>query len=498
MAIELTRAHSMALTNFEMAVDQQDSGDWDWLPERTPLETAVRAYRDNVGDTADEQGYPGWERKEALRFYDALAEANEGAVAAMGFRAVIPIHTLTDQEIMTFPRAAFTQEEFDERDSELQEAIHRRDPQSWERINGMVRSIRARVGWVEDNDTGMAEEEFADALSNTPDQEILDKVEDPDEVIDSLYGTYELVLSKARVNEVLLEHLKDMDYYTREIEDAQTGGSYPFKIDIRRELYLDRGDIDGLEFAYPDEISTAIDLLEDDYDVSSVLEEAGLDAKALIEMQASKWGEFQAELDPSYALIYTPNWDNIKEWVDEALAEEMPDEPLPSDDPRTYGERKLYTFEDGAYWVELTTEDLPGESEALGHCVGQLEHGYPQAVDRKDMKVFSLRTPGGRSKLTAAFHIDEDGEVEKVAEISGKGNRRPGWPAGKTGEGKVKWMEVQKVGKLLELLGFSEEGMRGLGELASAHRAMDELYKETGQPIPLTQNPGHCPFCRRN
>jgi hypothetical protein len=411
----------------------------------------------------------------------------------------IPLDDLTEAQITALPREAFSQEEFDSIDGGVQEEIHTFDPKSRKRIEEMVSAVNMRLHWIESDETDMAEEDFGDALHNTDGQKILEGVPDHDDVIDELYQTYGGVIPKDRIQEALLEHLTDADYYDQETEDANASGAYPFKINIEREFFITVDDIDGLEGAYPDEIGAAISKLEEG-EYSYVMGEAGIDAKMLIKLKGEKYGELRISLDPSYALVFTPKWEQIKTWVDEMLSEEMPDEALPTNDKRSLSERKIYTFEDGAYWVELTTEDLPEESETLGHCVGQFEHGYPQAVQREEMKIFSLRTPGGRSKLTAAFNLDSEGDVESVDEISGKGNRRPGWAAGKTGDGKVKWMEVQKVGKLLELMGFSEDGMRDLPALRTAHDAMHALYEETGKVVPLTQNPDiseHCSFCQK-
>ena len=172
------------------------------------------------------------------------------------------------------------------------------------------------------------------------------------------------------------------------------------------------------------------------------------------------------------------------EGVQEELNEELPDEPLKSDDTRSYEQRKAYTFEDGAYWVELTTEELPDEGQQLGHCIGDLEHGYPQSIAEGSHRVYSLRTPSGRSKLTIAI-----GPMGHVKDMRGKGNRLAGW-GGSVGEGKVKWMEVQKVGKLLEILHATWPSDIDM------QRTLEAVKEAVGGPV-FTQNPNeHCAFCK--
>jgi hypothetical protein len=133
----------------------------------------------------------------------------------------------------------------------------------------------------------------------------------------------------------------------------------------------------------------------------------------------------------------------------------------------------------------LIPEDLPKEGEELGFCLGDASHGYGNQLKSGRSTFYSLRTPGGRPKLT--IEINSTGEPWRVTSIHGKGNRLPGW-GGQIGEGKVKWMEVQKVGKVLELLSIDPAGEGAGGWLGEAHKAMGKLGITA-----LTQNP--CPLC---
>jgi hypothetical protein len=307
--------------------------------------------------------------------------------------------------------------------------------------------------------------------------------------VDELVATFGAELGVPRVEKALLEYLSDVDYYERSHDDyyyPSHRSSY-FQIPVNREIYFTADDIDNLDSAYPDEIRAAwIKANDARY---HMLSDMGFSPTDLIKM-AKEGGGFEASLDPTESYSYTPKWEYIVEAVTEELNEEMPDIP-PSNDPRSYEERKLYTFKDGAYWVELITDELPGEGEALHHCIGDPDEGYPRAVHNKEVRVYSLRTASGRPKITAAFTMGQDrqgGDWKeiRIRDIKGAGNRQIGWAKSSEGKGKVKWMEIQKVGKLLELLGFDPEEFAPDAGMTAAHDAMREMG---GEAAKLTQNP---------
>lgn len=469
----LTRAHSMALTNYTIAVDQRDDGDY------RDLKDALRAYRENVADSADEAGYGSHEKVAALEFYDGLVKANKGST---NLRAIaVPMDCLIHDEIIEMPRSAFTQEEFDALDIYDQEEIHEKDYDSRVRISEMSHSLMNRLDWI---DEGYHDDDdyFADILSDAVKRpDFFDIIPDNDGSIQDLMDMYADILGVSRVEEALMDRLSDADHYRKEHVDVYSSNNSPFVIGIGRNFYLDGpDDINSLYSAYPDEIQAALDRVEQER--PWLFEEVGLNLDVLLDLKSgTTWG-FNVDLDPTYSYVYTPDWDTIREQVEDELVGELPDEPLESDDERTYEERKIYTFEDGAYWVELTTEELPEESVNLGHCVGQLAHGYPQMVRDGEVRVFSLRIPSGRSKLTIAIN-----SLNMVKDLRGKGNRIAGW-GGKLGEGRVKWMEIQKVGKLLEILNVPWPP-----EMRSTLEAVKNVV---GGPV-FTQNPSgqHCQFC---
>jgi hypothetical protein len=421
--------------------------------------------------------------KKALDFFDGLAKANKAD--SVLDPVVVPLELLEGEEIEGVPRNLFTQEEFDSLDVYTQEGVHTNDPQSAGRIKGMTNSLVNRFDWMtEDYRMEDTSEYFFEGIKYANKQpDFLDTVPDDDGNIEDLINKYGPLLGVPRVEKALLEYLEDVDYYNREYESYY----YPsrsgyFQIPISRDFYIgDVLDIDDLDEAYPDEIAAALAKAED---MRPGIDEIGLTVEQLLDVKAGS--DFQADLEPTESVSYTPKWEAIVDGIEEELIDELDDQPIPTTDTRSYEERKIYTFNDGAYWVELTTLDLPEEGSKLGHCIGDLEHGHPQKVAAGTHRVFSLRTSSGRPKLTI-----EIGPMGHVKDLRGKGNRLAGW-SGSVGEGRVKWMEVQKVGKLLEILNVPWP------DTLDMRKTLEAVKEAVGGPV-FTQNPAwHCSFCKES
>jgi hypothetical protein len=199
-------------------------------------------------------------------------------------------------------------------------------------------------------------------------------------------------------------------------------------------------------------------------------------------------GDHYLGLESSHAAHFTVKWEDLAEYLNDELGElaradesqfESDGEQEPEED------RILYTFEDGFDALRMSPEDLPKAGEELGFCLGDPASGYGHALKEGRSAFYAIRTPGGRVKLV--IEINSTGEPWRVTSIHGKGNRLPGW-GGQVNEGKVKWMEVQKVGKVLELLSIDPAGDGAGGWLGEAHKAMGKIGITE-----LTQNP--CPLC---
>jgi len=77
-------------------------------------------------------------------------------------------------------------------------------------------------------------------------------------------------------------------------------------------------------------------------------------------------------------------------------------------------------FKDGAVIIEITDPkiSLKAEGLAMGHCVGQTQHGHPQMLSRGDIRVFSYRDPDGVPQATWEI----DARTLQTMDLQGQGN----------------------------------------------------------------------------
>lgn len=161
-------------------------------------------------------------------------------------------------------------------------------------------------------------------------------------------------------------------------------------------------------------------------EATQVLAQAGLSREELLDFASTYLGGFGDDADDVTA--------QIGEYV-EALRR-------PEDDTREvvdtweHPELVLYgivrgTLFEEAPWrlVKLVPADLLVEGAQMRNCVGDKSMGYIQAVHRKEIEIWSLRSRAGKPRFT--LEIDpqalERGDSRGVEQIKGKANRLPGF-----------------------------------------------------------------------
>lgn len=474
---------AIAIQYYKHAVEFQDDYE-------DGLDEALREGRNNVAtEGAEVLIKPGVEG--ALVFYDLLVSGNECADA--DDPVFVPMGDLSDDEITSLPRKAFTDEEFKGLGSELRSKVYTNDEESSSRITRLFEELRKQWGWhqeqirSEDN----AEESLyalGNVLESMTDQELIESVTDH-----SLVTFFENVIERAgklnneqavKIESSIATALQDVDNYMFRVDDYDE--SYDFGHLVHPIPAGHEFDLDYVlpAYIYEDEIKEATDRLEE-YDGDTY---GLLNVGTLFLMKDDAYKQISVRVDPSTAVFYKPDVDLIMTGVlNEVIDEVDDDEPFESSDIRSESDRTLYTFNDGAYILELRPEDLPNESKELGHCVGDEDHKFGIKIKLGLVKLYSLRTKGGRSKFTVEVLLKHDETPLKIIQALGKGNRWPGWDLNKIGKGKVKWMEAQKVGKLVELLGIDPEEV---DHLEPAYKSMKELKGEASK---LTHNPGRGP-----
>lgn len=150
----------------------------------------------------------------------------------------------------------------------------------------------------------------------------------------------------------------------------------------------------------------------------------------------------------------------------------------------------------GLYVVQLTeTGHLREESKALGHCIGNEQHGHPQKLRSGEVRVYSLRTEAGKPKFTievsnrgAPPDQGEEGfrhyEAKDIRQIKGKANRLPGFERGK--EAMTKGDEVRAVVEFLtQYLGVPADALTDVIDVRGGVRSMRDAGIDPAVPPPV-------------
>lgn len=429
---------------------------------------------------------------EAARIFDLVWDANS---SDMGHHyhdntVKIPLSLLSDEQIENLPKGSFSKEEWESLTDEQREEIE----QSTATEKGMVADLADILKGMysdmeEASERADAEDYIQAEINHLSDRELFDKANrlwkgDMD-LMDLMSGFPGIDESDFR--EQVVEQLRETVNWEQNIEEwedyEEDFGIYP----IPRVLVIPRYFTDLALEAEPHELSQAFKMAAKMYPVNEGLEDDI--TKGYLSKLSGARESFYDRLDPSHAVYFKPDQDRIEQEIEEpllAIARADESQFEPEGEEESEEERTLYTFLDGAYVVRLTPEELPKMGDELGFCLGDAEHGYGQKLKKGESAFYAIKTPSGRPKIVIEIALAKiNSEPFEVKQIYGKGNRIPGWDLGKIGQGKVKWMEVQKVGKVLELLGFDPTNEEASEYLGSAHRAMHAMDPN----MALTQNP---------
>lgn len=446
---------------------------------------------------------------EGVEIFEKLWSANSTNMghAYLNDHIRVPLDLLTEAQIIALPRGSFSDEEWES----LPDTIRTHIEGSKNTKEGLVDDLYITLGEdfeemmkeQEDTDPSEAEEDLYNYLNREyPDSRATNKMlvevaKDMDqEFLNQLLNTWVDVLDEDDIYQVAADFLRDTDSWTGET----VGWDYeesPFIYLIPRRLLVSKNYLRDVDDIVDDKgakyASSVLDALRKKLNKKFPDDEGSFG-------EATSWeylkgmslnSDHYLGLETRYAIYFRPNL-GIEESLNDALNEragEANTEQFESDgEPEPEEDRILYTFKDGAYVIRLIPEDLVPVGEELSQCIRDPSYGYGAKIKNGTHALYVIRTKADRSKITIEVKLDRDGTPIEVEQIHGKGNRLPGWATGGAGEGKVKWMEVQKVGKVLELLGLSPTSEEAGEYLGAAHRAMQELGIEA-----LTQNP--CPYC---
>jgi hypothetical protein len=450
------------------------------------------------GPKADPDSY------EAKQTFMSIWDNNARTSAYAGVK--IPFELVADKPdvLITYPLDAFSKKELDEL-SKIDE-----DDEIFDEILYSDVTRRSKIENLHDLITDVLQEDMERSENHDPDYgespppdnfrmpEYQDRT-----VLQVAQDTLNGMDYEGDVWDLVGEYFSDTDAWDVKVEEWADYEEGPGIQPIPRHFKIDRWLFWAADEADAGELQEAVDQAAEDYDNQEIRElftkgwfdSLARSAGAFTKLDGEWHGEYIYErLDPTHAVYWTPrdNWlDDFLGWARDRDPEGFVGDETQfesDEEPEDEEDRIVYTFEDGAYLLRMIPEDLPETGEELGQCIADPSHQYGSRLKAGDIELYSLRTPGGRPKFTIEIGLGS-GKMTPgrnvpahVGQILGKGNRHPG-----TGGKKVKWMEVQKLGKALEVLGFDPE-TDAPSYLGRAHAEMEKL--DDPQARKLTQNPG--------
>ena len=391
-----------------------------------------------------------------------------------------PIEELPEERLMRLPREAFSQEEWDSLDEEIQEHIHEHDPASRGRIEKMVAEFVKRHKWLEEPDEQYVRDSFEDDFD-------WQMREYADELIerahryarnehDHIFDTFSIEgYTEDQIRAAFLEALQDNNNYETTYLTNEYDRAF-FKAVTSESFYIDEDDLENiLEGMFPDEIEAALEEINRVTDLS-------LDADDLRKrhgIEIDDYARHYADMDP--------NWERVHEAVAESLRGEEP-EAVPEVPELPAEERIVHRWPDGFYVLDLLPQELLAENrdargKKRGLCVGDPRYGYAEAVKEGVTKILSLRRPDGEKVFTLEVRLKSTGNIDYVRQIKGAHNALP------TSD------DVPKLRELLEKIGLPWRKIKDIKDMKPALKEIGLIG--TGEK----ENPDdckdyHCGFCR--
>jgi hypothetical protein len=454
----------------------------------------------------------------------------------------VPMEDLTEEQLKSLPRSAFSSDEWEELDEDIKVHIlvggNPNDPNlkrldfdedDWEELPGSVQEF------IYENDTSskqrvksLAELIAGIVTSNHDEDQVMDYSES---VIDHYMGDAEWLWNAfgEEVKDWADEEMGEGNYDEEELENAATEHGLTFANadfsitsahngDISAEVpgfYLDQYGLeanlseDQINDMTDDEIERAIDHADD---IDSNVSYEGLDASDFRRLfDGERFSEIQKDSDyESYAINIDWNWDGVWDSIRDAMDWE-PGAPMEQFVEHVPEDRVAATLElsDGVYNViDLLPGELKRETKKMNHCVGKTQFGYADAIRSGRTRILSVRPDGGENvwKRTITMEvtvsppdntsnikdlIDED-KLVRIVQMKGTRNRVPGFERPLPGQrAEVKDFnkpdEFKNMVEVANALGFVVDDVPDLQPGFHAYKAMKTL------PGPK-RNPGRRPI----
>ena len=334
----------------------------------------------------------------------------------------IPLEDLTEEQIKELPRGAFSENEWDELDEDVQEYIYENSDVDRERIKKLAEFLTQQYRWAMESDSfdeGSEFETFESWLNHAVwEGRAFNVAQDlADELVDSYT---EAGYDEEQVKEAFKEAIEDQNNWTSEFTDNASGATYYHE--LLGSIYIQPGD---LEFNFDDDtkffesdIDAVLEYLEGgDYEeqaAAEIYENAYFKSKFWdVLSNTTRYPEVSIyDLHTGMYFMVDLNHDAVREAVGYELGAIEPITPegeLPE-------ERRIMELKDGFYVADLSPRELPIEGKKQGICVGQPQYGYAKAVRQGVTRILSLRRPSGKPLLTFEVSLD-DGVPYEIEQI---------------------------------------------------------------------------------
>jgi hypothetical protein len=457
----------------------------------------------------------------------------------------VPLADLTEEQIVVLPMRAFSEDEWEELEEDIQIQIYMNDPQAkaakrseftednWEALpeaiqdmvhagdeegKELIKELKAALlapfEWMNDPSAVLEHSEGDIDFHMDAQQSSFLWDNFGDDILDRVNEQYEGVYDDDIIEEVAMENA--LSYANFEYS-ATMSPSFPSFSGTSPGYYIESEQLEMVKQMTEDQIQIAIDEADDDCDDFSYL---NITPDEIEDTQRKSSHGYtdplqrEADYDGTWSIEVEPNWDEIMSDMNDNLPE-AEEQGLPEEDYVDLDEEERVlariTLHDGVYKVlDLLPTDLKKETKKMNICVGKPEFGYMGGIKSGRLRILSVRPESGEGVWKRTFTIEvalephdnksnisevyENNGFASIDQVKGQRNRTPGFGkptyGGGYGEGSGfdNPEEAKSMMKVIRHLGFNPEHVQDMKRSVRELKALES--GATPNPHEGWQRPG--------
>ena len=350
---------------------------------------------------------------------------------------IVPIEEVPVEQLIQLPRSAFSQDEWDSLDEDVQEAIYENDVDSQARIAKFVELFVQAYKWAnepEDNYVIEREGEYFDQwLGGQSPRSLVAKLQrysrgDFEELVQPWVA---VGVDLDDINEALEEVVGDQGMYDLSVVNQDYNRAfYTLNVDEQQIYVHGRDIVDTAKGVYPDELERAFTEIKEKTDDTVELDMDKYERVTCphrVPFCENWYPDYEQGIDSGKAIEAEPRWGDLQTALREALgppkAPGLPEGPeAPKELPDA---RIIIRFPDGWYAQRLLPEEIPEEGRRMRNCLRMDQYRYKDRVKDGEIWIVSLRNKKGKTELSMEVDLDEAGKPSGVAQARGYDNHRP-------------------------------------------------------------------------